>query len=119
MSLKNLIQNKKTYWKIESYANHTVITCPICGAWFTIPNALATLVSYHFCPGCGKEVEAPPVYALVVKDCCDKNCEHLFEYEEEGGDGAMGYCQLCYGKRIGTMDEIRTKECECVLRKGK
>lgn len=119
MFLKKLMNKKKNYWKVEANAENMVITCRICRAWFAIPHATANIASYHFCPGCGKPMEAPPIYALVAKKCCDKNCEHLFEYDDEFDGGARGYCQACNGKLIGTMNNIRVKECECLLRKEK
>ena len=106
---------KKNYWKVTRGGIYAVLTCPLCNAWFDIPNAPGNAESYHFCPGCGKPVEVHDNDKYVEKHICFHTCQYLIARREEYDDEPMGYCTACGERIVGAMDAIRAGDCSCVL----
>ena len=113
--------DEKNYWKVTRGGIYAVLTCPICNAWFDIPNAPGNAESYHFCPGCSKPLEMHDEDKRFPEPMCYPGCDHLISRQEDYDDEPMGYCADCSAKYIDSMDNIYAGEAECVLedQKGK
>ena len=108
------------YWKVERGGIYAVITCPVCKAWWDVPNAPGNVESYHFCPGCAHPMMVREKDRYLMKRACNLKCGYLALRKEDYDDDTLGYCHACegfQGKLIGPIDEICAGACECLLNK--
>lgn len=109
---------EKNYWKVERGGIYAVITCPVCKAWFDVPNAPGNVESYHHCPHCAHPMMVRDEDKYMMKRTCHPKCEHLALRKEDYDDDILGYCHAYESineKLIGPIDEIHTGQCECIL----
>lgn len=110
---------EKNYWEVTRSGIYAVLHCPLCNAWFDIPNAPGNAESYHFCPGCAHPLEVRDEDRYLMEYLCDVRCEYLLQRQEEYDDEPMGWCLACdrtRGQIVGAMDNIRTRDCDCINR---
>lgn len=51
---------------------------------------------------------------MLENKLCYAECPYLISRQEEYDDEPMGFCTKCKEKFVGSMDNIRTKDCYCV-----